>query len=145
LQADYRLKRDLLNGRMFLIHTAANSVVMKLNHARNFRLHNMLYALGKFETRPLLPVLPLEQIASSPLAEIRVDLIDALWLSYLIFGSMMPLPGVSEHLLALSDGITPLGHLKSLDPFIVDIPDKYVISSYNAPFIERQAGRSAIT
>lgn len=77
--------------------------VMKLHHARNFRLLHLLAPLGKLpdDFQPLLPVLPYETIEASPLAQYPVAAVDAFWLPMLATGLVPPLPGMEQPLLAL--------------------------------------------
>ena len=105
LKADYTLN-DIIKHDILLpfIETDDNSVhgyVMKLSHARNFRLLNMLHALGKMPEKPILTTLPIEIIAHSPLAQYPLDIIDAFWLPFALTRKAPPIAGIYEPLMAM--------------------------------------------
>lgn len=105
LKADYTLK-DIIKYDVLLpfIETDDNSVqghVMKLSHARNFRLLNMLYAIGKMPEKPVLEVLPVEAIAVSPLAQFSLDIVDAFWLPFALTEKAPPIAGIYEALMSM--------------------------------------------
>lgn len=105
LKADYTLKEIIKHDILLpFIETDDNSVhgyVMKLSHARNFRLLNMLHALGKMPEKPILTTLPIEIIAHSPLAQYPLDIIDAFWLPFALTRKAPPIAGIYEPLMAM--------------------------------------------
>lgn len=105
LKADYTLKEVIKHDILLpFIEDTDNSIqgyVMKLTHARNFRLLNMLYAIGKMPEKPILTTLPLEVIAHSPLAQFRLDVVDAFWLPFALTEKAPPIAGIYEPLMAM--------------------------------------------
>lgn len=105
LKADYTLKEILKEDVLLpFIETDDNSIqgyVMKLSHARNFRLLNMLYGIGKMPEKPVLEVLPVEVIATSPLAQFGLDVADAFWLPFTLTGKAPPIPEIYSPLMSM--------------------------------------------
>lgn len=105
LKADYTLK-EIAKDNILLpfIETDDNGIqgyVMKLGHARNFRLLHMLYEAGKMPEKPILTTLPIEIIAHSPLAQYPLDIIDAFWLPFALTRKAPPIAGIYEPLMAM--------------------------------------------
>lgn len=142
LKADYTMKDilegDILRGwykpvsqltriigrkRPFLGYT------MKLSHARNFRLLNHLYAIGKFPAPPILPVLPSSLLENSPLSTLPLDIVDSFWLAYLATDGALAMQGIDTllHEAARKYGVTPRGKLQADHRTVVydEEPTKY--------------------
>lgn len=143
LKADYSIK-EVVKGKVlegFVDDQGRHrGYAMRLPHARNFRLLNMLYEAGKLPAPPLLPVLSLDAINVSPLAGLPLDIVDSFFLPYALFGRAIDIEGIDQHILALSSHITPLATLIAPDrvlmgaPSALPMPTPYEGEHYQIPY-----------
>lgn len=110
-KAEYTLKELLKEQCLLEVRDGEgeqSGYVLKASHARNFRLLNMLYELGKMPEPPLLRVLSLDVIRGSALAHLPLEVVDAIWLPYLLLGRAITLQGIDQHIKAIGGAVVPL-------------------------------------